>query len=339
MTRMNIDLCLDARLPPEELCRLGLLAERHGIRSIWLASYLASRDPFANLVSLAQASSRILMGACAPNPYDTHPVRLATSLLTLNEVAKGRARIIVGGGGEALMALSLKPDRRPRAVGEAVQILKGANAEKPFSFDGQMYKVTSYHPLWAKAPKPPIYVAANKPQMLRMAARYADGIMLSDLPAAICKERIGWVLGHMKEFGRPSAGYWFSNFVAWSVYEDRQKARREARQWLGYRGLFRPWVITTFMSQADYDIIEAHKAEIYAMPFKGTWSVEGVPDRIMDKLVDELTLCGDVSEVPRYIDHLLGLKAAGVTDVCLEIRDDPEKSIRIIGEQLAPALR
>ena len=111
--------------------------------------------------------------------------------------------------------------------------------------------------------------------MLRMAARYADGVMLSDLPPAICAERIGWVLGHLQEFGRPAAPFCFSNFLAWHVYADRDKARREARQWLGYRGLFRPWVITTFMSQADYDIIEAHKAEIYAMPFKGTWSVDG----------------------------------------------------------------
>lgn len=57
------------------------------------------------------------------------------------------------------------------------------------------------------------------------------------------------------------------------------------------------------MSQADYDMIEAHKAEIYAMPFKGTWSVEGV------------------------------------TDVCLEIREHAEDSIRILGEQVAPVLR
>jgi alkanesulfonate monooxygenase SsuD/methylene tetrahydromethanopterin reductase-like flavin-dependent oxidoreductase (luciferase family) len=217
--------------------------------------------------------------------------------------------------------------------------LKGAGSAKPFSFEGQMFKVKDYHPYWATAPKPPICVAANKPQMLRMAARHADGVMLSDLTPAICAERIGWVLGHLKEFGRPSWQFRFNNFLAWHVYEDRQKARREARQWLGYRGLFRPWVITTFMSQADYDVIEAHKAEIYAMPFRGTWSVDGVPDRILDKLVDELTLCGSPGEVPRIIEHLLEMKAAGVTDVCLEIREDAEQTIRILGEQVAPALR
>lgn len=335
---MNIDLCLDARLPPEELARLGLLAERHGLGTIWLASYLAGRDPWASLVPLARASRSILMGPVAVNPYDTHPVRIATALLTLNQYAGGRARIVVGGGGEALQALSLPPDRRPLAVGECVRILKGALRERPFSFEGRMFRVQGYDPAWATAPPPPVYVAANKPQMLRMAALHADGVMLSDLPPAICTERIGWVRGHLAAAGRATAGFRFSNFLAWHVYTDRERARREARQWLGYRGLFRPWVVTTFMDPADYAVVEAHKAEIYAMPVRGTWSVDGVPDRILDRLVDELTLCGHVSEVPRITAHLLAMKAAGVTDVCLELRDDAEESIRILGEQVAPAV-
>ena len=73
--------------------------------TVWTASYLASRDPWSNLVAAAQATSRIGLGAIAVNPYDTHPVRIATGLLTLNEYAQGRARIVVGGGGEALQAL------------------------------------------------------------------------------------------------------------------------------------------------------------------------------------------------------------------------------------------
>jgi hypothetical protein len=89
------------------------------------------------------------------------------------------------------------------------------------------------------------------------------------------------------------------------VYPERERSRREARQWLGYRGLFRPWVVTTFMSPADYDVIEARKAEIYAMPGKGTWSVDGVPDRGLDKLVDELTLCGTPAKVPRLGERVV----------------------------------
>jgi hypothetical protein len=162
--------------------------------------------------------------------------------------------------------------------------------------------------------------------------------MLSDLPPALCRERIGWVEAHRREFGRAAGPYHYSNFLAWHVYGDRARARREARQWLGFRGLFRPWVITTFMSQAEYDVIEAHKAAIYAMPVLGTDRVPGVPDDILDRLVDGLTLCGDYRDIPQLVRKLQAMRDAGLTAVCLEIREDALETIRLLGERVAPAL-
>ena len=335
---MNIDIVVNALAPPEELARLAVQAEDYGLGTVWTASYLASRDPWSNLVAAAQATRRIGLGAIAVNPYDTHPVRIATGLLTLNEYAQGRARIVVGGGGEALQALRIKPERRVRAVGECVQILQGVTPGTPFTFDGQIHRVQNYNPTWAKAPKPPIYVAVNKSQMLRMAARYGDGIMLSDLTPAICAERIGWVREHLQEFGRSTAPFSYYNFLAWHVYGDRERARREARMWLGYRGLFRRWVLNTFMTDAEYDVIEAHKAEIYGMVTKKTWSVPGVPDALLDSCVDNLTLAGTPADIPRFIAHLRKMQDAGCTDIVLELHDDPADGIRLIGEQVAPSL-
>jgi hypothetical protein len=93
------------------------------------------------------------------------------------------------------------------------------------------------------------------------------------------------------------------------------------------------------MSDADYDLIEAHKQEIYQMPKLNTHSVPGVPDALLDKLVDRLTLTGHVSEVDQKIEHLLALKAAGLTNVALELRQNPAASIKLIGEQVIPALK
>ena len=336
---MNIDVVLNALSAPDELARLAVQAEAAGVGAVWTASYLASRDPWSNLVAAAQATSRIELGAIAVNPYDTHPVRIATGLLTLNEYAGGRARIVVGGGGEALQALGIKPERRVRAVGECVQILKGVSPGTPFSFDGQVHRVQGYNPFWARAPKPPVYVAVNKPQMLRMAARLGDGIMLSDLTPPICAERIGWVRGHLREFGRATDPFRYYNFVAWHVYADRERAVREAKMWLGYRGLFRRWVLNTFMTDAEYDVIEAHKAEIYGMVPRQAWSVPGVPDALLDACVCNLTLAGTPADIPRFVEHLRRMRDAGCTDVVLELHDEPAEGIRLIGEQVIPALR
>ncbi len=113
---MHVDVILDTRAPARELAALGTLAERCGIRGVWVSSLLDSRDPFTNLVPLAQATSRLRLGPIAVNPFDTHPVRIASALLTLNELADGRARVVIGGGGEALQALGIRPARRAAVI-------------------------------------------------------------------------------------------------------------------------------------------------------------------------------------------------------------------------------
>ena len=335
---MRIGLILDSRLSASDITELGLLAEKYGIHTIWSASYLDSREPFTNLSQLARQSSKINLGPVALNPFDTHPIRIATGLLTLNELGKGRATIVIGGGGEALQSLNLKPVRRVKAVQECIEILKSISAVDPLDYNGELFQVKNYHPFWATQTMPKVYVAANKPQMLKMSSRLSDGIMMSDLPASLINNTVEEVSAHLKTFGRELDDFRFNNFMAWALYDDKKEAIKEAKQWLGYRGLFRRWVITTFMSDVEYELIEAHKQEIYQMPKLNTHSVPGIPDDLLDKLVDHLTLTGHVSEVDQKIEHLLALKAAGLTDVALELRQNPAASIKLIGEQVIPAL-
>jgi alkanesulfonate monooxygenase SsuD/methylene tetrahydromethanopterin reductase-like flavin-dependent oxidoreductase (luciferase family) len=335
---MQIDLILDSRLGPGELALLGSMAEDYGLGAVWVASYLDSRDPYSNLAELARATQRIRLGPVAVNPWDTHPVRIASALRTLNELAEGRASIVIGGGGEALQALGIRPQPRVRAVRECVEILKAVRPDRALDYDGRVFRVRGYRPGWATAPAPPVHVAANKPQMLRMAAQVADGVMLSDLPPGLARSTVAQVEQHRADAGHAGAPFMYSNFMAWHVHADRARAVREARRWLGYRGLFRRWVITTFLDDADYDIVEAHRDAIYAMATMDEPGVAGVPERILDALVDNLTLTGGLDEVPAKIAHLRELKAAGLTHVALELREEPAQSIRVIGEQVAPAL-
>jgi hypothetical protein len=163
-------------------------------------------------------------------------------------------------------------------------------------------------------------------------------VMLSDLTPAICRERIGWVREHLREFDRADAPFRFNNFLAWHVYDDGERARREARMWLGYRGLFRRWVLNTFMTDADYDVIEAHKADIYGMVPKKTWSVPGVPDALLDACVDHLTLTGTPADLPRIVAHLRQMQEAGCSDIVLELHEEPEQAIHCIGRHVVPAI-
>jgi len=335
---MRIDVILDTRARAGELAELGRLAERHGIGGVWVSSLNDSRDPFTNLSVLAQATSTLHLGPIAINPFDTHPFKIAAAFLTLNELAKGRARIIIGGGGEALQALGLAPLRRVRAVRECVQIIKAARTGQAVNFDGDIYKVRNCRLSWIEAPPPPVYVGAGQEQMLRMAAGAGDGIMMSDLPPGPAADVIATLDQALAGTGKKRPGFWTSVFTAWHVYADEAEARREAKRWLLLRGIFRPWLLAEFLEPADVDLVMRSQPGFAKAFGAGSDVVEGVPDRVLDALVDNVTLCATPRKLDAVIAKLRHLGDAGLGGVALRLYANPAESIRLIGERIIPAL-
>jgi alkanesulfonate monooxygenase SsuD/methylene tetrahydromethanopterin reductase-like flavin-dependent oxidoreductase (luciferase family) len=336
---MDIDIVLDSHTPPQQLAELGVLAEQQGIRCVWNASYLDGRDPFSAMVPLAQATSRIKIAPMALNGYEMHPYRIAMALQSLNEFADGRAEAMIGGGGEVVMSLGIPFEKRVRYVRECVEFVKGATTQRPFNYEGELFSIKDYNPDWTTATPPFIYAAANRPQMLRMAAKAADGIFMSDLSPGLAKQAITDVHSRMDELGRDQNGFRFNNFMTMYVYDDPAEARHEARRWIGYRAIFREYMMREFMSAEEFQQIMDHIPAIYAMAPKNESSVEGLDDELLDRAVDHLTLTGGMNELDRIIEHLLEYKALGVTEVCIELKKHRAKNIRLIGERILPAIR
>ncbi|MGI9308208.1 MAG: LLM class flavin-dependent oxidoreductase, partial [Gammaproteobacteria bacterium] len=110
---MRVQIFLEAGLPAEQVKYLGQLAEGLGIDTLWASSFPARRDAFLSLCQLAPASKTLRVGVVPVSPYEMHPLRLADTLLTLNEMAKGRASLMVGGLGKSVSSITgLEPVKR-----------------------------------------------------------------------------------------------------------------------------------------------------------------------------------------------------------------------------------
>ena len=335
---MEFDVILDTRAKPQELAELGRLAERFGLHGVWVSSLLDSRDPFTNLGQLAQSTSRIRLGPIAVNPFDTHPVKIASALLTLNEMAAGRAQIVIGGGGEALQALGIRPERRVRAVRECVEIIRAAASGQRVNYAGQLFSVDNLQLRWLESAVPAILVGASQPQMLRMAAGCADGIMMSDLPPGPAAAAIRILDAALLEARRHRPEFHSTVFTAWHVYPDRRQALREGRRWLLLRGIFRPWLLAEFLAPDDVALVMASQ-EAFGRAFAaGSHLVEGVPDRVLDALVENVTVSGTPANLEPVLAKLRHLKAAGLGGVALRLYGVPAASIRLIGERILPML-
>ncbi len=335
---MRVDLILESNSPPEKIAELGRLAEEAGLGGIWVSSMLDSRDVFMNFAELARTSSRIRMGPIAVSPFELHPLKMATSLLTLNEASRGRAQIVVGGGGGTMTAMGLKPERRVRAVREAVEILKQAGTGERINYEGEIFTVRNYHPSWVKSPKPVVYVGANRVKMQHMAPRCADGIMLSDKMIPQVREATAIIDGELKGDEGKRAAFRLNNFWAWHIKESREEAQREARIWLALRGVLMRVNHTYFMNEADCDLVEAKRQNFFAALRKRSPEIEGVPERIIESLVENLCSCAAVADLDKEIERLRQFEKAGLTEIALRIYEDPVATIRLLGERVVPAL-
>ena len=336
---MKVQIFLEAGIPPADVVELGELAVDAGIQALWASSFPARREPFMCLAALAARQHDLQLGAVPISPYEMHPLKIADSLLTLNELSGGHGAITVGGMGHSVMSVTgLTPDRRVRAVRECVEILHAAATGQPVDYQGEIYQLSNYQADWVQAPAPVIYVGANGPAMLKMAGRVADGVMLSDVPLS----RMDEVKAHMRA-GRDAANragepIKIANFFAWHIKEDRQAAIDEARMELIWRGLLLPWHTSPFLGDEDAAFVDAHRNAFLQAFLRRSPEIEGVPDHMINALIENLTFTGSPEDIDRIAASLNQYAAAGLDEVTLKIHGDAREAIRLIGEHLIPAL-
>jgi alkanesulfonate monooxygenase SsuD/methylene tetrahydromethanopterin reductase-like flavin-dependent oxidoreductase (luciferase family) len=351
---VDLDLILEPDLPPDAITELGLLAERLNFRGIWTQNYSSARDAFMSLVPLARASKKIKVGVVIVCPYEMHPMKITNATLSLNEFAEGRGMVVIGSGGEWPEVMRSKVfhssyNKRRTNIKEALEITKKSISDKTISYEGQAYSAVRFSTAWHKESPPLIYHGACGPKMIEVGAPIADGIMMSDVMPAMFSKRLSALRvareAAQKSFQNSSPGidrkhdsFRISNFVAWHVREDRERSYAEARRELIIRGWLEQDWLEPYLTKAETASILKNR-----WPFLKAWverhgNIEGVPPHVTAKLVEELTLAGDLNDLDRHIERLKKFSDAGFTEIALRIHEDPADSIRLIGEQVLPAL-
>ncbi|GMW06902.1 MAG: LLM class flavin-dependent oxidoreductase [Gammaproteobacteria bacterium] len=336
---MRIDVLLEPDQSPAQLTELAQLCERYGIGTMWQQNYVSWRDPFMSLVPAAQATKSVGLGVCVVSPWEMHPVKMASALLTLHEFGKGRAALVIGGGGEWPARLGIEVVKRVRCVREAIELVHRGVRGKSLTYQGQMFKVYGYNPSFGATAPPLVYAGANQPQMLHATVPAADGVMYSDMPRARVKETVRLTQAALADKARPAEGYHISNIWAWHIKADREVALREARRELLLRGLLDRWYLESFLSAEDCDLIEKNKNAFFKAYRTRSGVIEGVPDRIVDACLANFTFTGTPADIDGHLAELTAFRDAGVNELCFRLHDDPAYAIRIIGERIVPALR
>ena len=177
------------QLPPPGLIEVTQEAERLGFDSVWTAEAWGS-DAFTPLGYLAGHTSTIKLGTSVVQLAARTPTATAMAAITLDHLSNGRFQLGLGvSGPQVVEGWYGKPANRPLArTREYVEIIRRVLArEEPLDFDGAFYQHPYRGPDATGLGKPlkaithplrrdlPIYLGAEGPKNVAMAAEIADG--------------------------------------------------------------------------------------------------------------------------------------------------------------------
>src|SRR6202163_1083659 len=154
------------------------LAEQLGFHAFFHNDKKWARDLFSRLGAATQVTSRIGLCTSVIDPYTRHPALMAQACATLEELAPGRLRVVMGSGSH-FETLPGHGNAKPvAALREATQLMRALWAGEKITLDGQVVKFRDGALDWKPQSVPPLYIASRGPQILRLAGEIADGILI-----------------------------------------------------------------------------------------------------------------------------------------------------------------
>jgi 5,10-methylenetetrahydromethanopterin reductase len=362
---MDIDIILEPDVTPQQVAELAVEAEKLGIRALWTSNYHQNWDAFLSLVPAAQATSKLLLGALAVSPWEMHPLKMANTLLTLNEMSNGRAMVALSGGGGVLGACGWKihpdgpvwpikdevkgnryPERRVTGVREGIEILQQARSGKmAYSYDGDIFCINRpYEMNWLTAETGPIiYGCCSGPMMLRMGGRVADGIQVSDFSAEMMGPAMENLQQGLAKRETPVEDFRIGNFWAWHIKKDRETSMYEARRELIWRGAIAAKYAEEIRVFCHDDAEVELVLENYMNFMKAFWTrtgvIDNIPEELSGRLIAGMASAGDFGDIDREVERYKQFPQSGLTELSLRLFDNPMDGLKMIGEHVVPAFR
>ena len=216
---------------PHRIVDLGVRAEAAGYDIVYSTCHYNNRDPWAVLSQIATATEDVRLGPGVANPYETHPVTLASKVATLDELSEGRAVYGLGPGDPSTLTnLGLTDERGLRSVLEAFKTAQslwaGDRIDHDGSFDASNAGLNYAPPQGAEIP---VHVGGEGPHMCRMAAKHADGLLYNGSHP----KDLAWAREQADDGldDRPDhrGSFDLLAYAAVSVSEDAEAAREAAR--------------------------------------------------------------------------------------------------------------
>ncbi len=221
--------------PVEKLLNIARVNEEAGFNSIWAPDHLLFvptgivPEGWTILTAASMVTKKALLGTCVTDPHRQHPAVLAQRLATLDQLSGGR--VILGlGAGEAmnLKPFGIERNKPVSKLIESVMIMRKLWAGEIVNYEGEFWKLCEASlQITPVGQKVPVYFGANRPRMLGLTGKMADGWLPTPLCPELYKKRLKLVEDAARTAGRSTDEIDAGLYVYTSITDRAEDAYRQ----------------------------------------------------------------------------------------------------------------
>jgi 5,10-methylenetetrahydromethanopterin reductase len=341
-TRVSVNLRVPGTAPMPELMQLIRSIEAAGFDGAGiLDSQLISRDTFVTLGQAATHTSRLGLFPAVTNPFTRHPSVLASAIRTVEELAPGRVRFVIGTGYTSASTIG----RKAATLGEMRECIR--TVKTLLAGESARFGETAGRLGYTGGRRIPVLMAASGPKAIELAGEIADGaLLLVGANRGIVARALELLERGAKRAGRKVEDLEVIWAVRTAALPTTAEALRQARptavhwgilRWGGYwlepAGLrLPPLEVPDAVWKIYPDLSHAHdwEAAIAATSF--------VPDDVVAQLCEAMGLIGTPADCAGRIGALTKLGVRSLYLMPLETFTPPEREIAAFRDTVFPRL-
>jgi 5,10-methylenetetrahydromethanopterin reductase len=292
-------------------------AEMAGADSLWFAQHMGYREALIMAGAVAGCTKTIKLVPTALTPYLWRSLPTAMSLATLDELAPGRIKVAVSVGNLLNLAESgAEPVKPIRVLAEYVHMIRAHLSGGSVHFDGELEKLRGSHMEFGKDARIPIYIASTGPQVLNLAGRIGDGVLLSaGLTLESCRRCLASADAGATTAGRDPNAVCKAGFINFNVSKDGKAAKAALLRKLAF--LFRSKGHAENIRSSGLEI--DHQAIMDALSRR---DLDGATRLLPEKAASLFGVAGTPDECAELLNGYLSI---GLTEPIIEVSGHGEE--------------